>query len=241
MSQEDYTIANAPGASVRADLNNQLQAIVTWNSGDGAPDPSFPHMPWPDTAEGLMKQRNSANTEWITIGKLGFPHWDIKEFLSGTKMLFYQDTAPDGWSLLDTLNNKYVYITKGSIAGGETGGTIHSTGSYTISGLTHAHTHTGPSHTHSTPNHSHSLNSSPVGGLGGVANERIVESGGYYDRAAMVGSDTRNALISSTTSSGGGTTGAGGNGATSGASTDGIVSDGTWRLPGYCCIICEKD
>jgi hypothetical protein len=53
---------------------------------------------------------------------------------SGTKMLFYADIAPTGWIIVNTVDDKLAYITKGSVAGGETGGGVHSTGSWTITG-----------------------------------------------------------------------------------------------------------
>ena len=37
MAQHDYNIANAGGATVRADINNVLEAIQSLNSGTGAP------------------------------------------------------------------------------------------------------------------------------------------------------------------------------------------------------------
>ncbi len=55
---------------------------------------------------------------------------------SGEKILFYKNTAVAGYSLLDTLDDKVVYVTKGSVAGGQTGGGVHSTGTWTISGIT---------------------------------------------------------------------------------------------------------
>ena len=63
---------------------------------------------------------------------------------AGTKMLFYADAAPTGWTIQNTLDDKVVFVTKGAAAGGETGGEAHSTGVWTISGLA------GPSHKHST-------------------------------------------------------------------------------------------
>jgi len=50
---------------------------------------------------------------------------------AGTKAIFYQDSAPDGWTIQDTLDDKLVFITKGSAAGGEPGGQAHSSGSWT--------------------------------------------------------------------------------------------------------------
>lgn len=76
---------------------------------------------------------------------------------SGTEMIFYQDMAPTGWIIKDTLDDKLVYITKGSGAGGETGGGTLSSGSWYLSGESgslgcEGHAITGdelPSHRHS--------------------------------------------------------------------------------------------
>ena len=65
---------------------------------------------------------------------------------SGEKILFYKNTAVVGYSLLDTLDDKLVFVTKGSVAGGQTGGTVHSTGTWTQ-----------PNHLHTTGNHSLSI------------------------------------------------------------------------------------
>lgn len=67
MSTHDYAIANASGATVRADINNALLAIVSNNSSATAPSPTFAHMFWADTAAGALKKRNAANTAWITL------------------------------------------------------------------------------------------------------------------------------------------------------------------------------
>lgn len=70
MAQHDYVIANASGATVRADLNSALAAIVSLNSGATAPSPTYAYMPWADTATGLLKLRNAANSAWVTVGTL---------------------------------------------------------------------------------------------------------------------------------------------------------------------------
>ena len=70
MAQHDYVIANASGAAVRADLNNALSAIVTNNSGTSAPSPTYAYQWWPDTTTGLLKLRNAANSDWVTVGTL---------------------------------------------------------------------------------------------------------------------------------------------------------------------------
>lgn len=70
MAQHDYVIDNATGAAVRADLNNAFSAIATLNSGATAPTTTYAYQPWADTATGLLKLRNAANTAWITVGTL---------------------------------------------------------------------------------------------------------------------------------------------------------------------------
>ena len=78
------------------------------------------------------------------------------ELPTGVKMLFYQDTAPTGWTIQNTLDDKLVFVTKGSAAGGQVGGAVHSTGSWTISGLS------GPSHVHDI-NEEHELDGNTLG------------------------------------------------------------------------------
>lgn len=67
MAQHDYIIDNQPGAAFRADLNAALAAIVTLNSGPTAPSPTYPHQLWADTASGILKMRNAANTAWVDV------------------------------------------------------------------------------------------------------------------------------------------------------------------------------
>ena len=70
MATHDYVIANGTGAAVRSDLNDALAAIVSNNSSSTAPTTTYAYMWWPDTTTGLLKQRNAANSAWITIGTL---------------------------------------------------------------------------------------------------------------------------------------------------------------------------
>lgn len=70
MSQHDYAIADADGATFLADLNAMAQAVASNNSGATAPSPTYAHMWWPDTANDLLKQRNAANSAWIDVCKL---------------------------------------------------------------------------------------------------------------------------------------------------------------------------
>jgi hypothetical protein len=70
MAQDDLAVANGSGAAVRADLNANLQALGTLMSGNSAPSTTHQFMWWADTANDLLKQRNAANSAWITKGTL---------------------------------------------------------------------------------------------------------------------------------------------------------------------------
>ena len=65
MAQHDYDISNASGATVRADLNSVLDAIVDNNSGNSAPSTTFANMWWYDTSNSILKVRNAANNAWV--------------------------------------------------------------------------------------------------------------------------------------------------------------------------------
>jgi len=71
MAIHDYVIDNQTGAAFRADLNNALAATVTLNSSATAPTTTYAYMLWSDTTAGELKQRNSANNGWVSIGTLG--------------------------------------------------------------------------------------------------------------------------------------------------------------------------
>lgn len=68
--QHDQNIANADGATVRADINNALAALFSLSSGSSAPSTTIAYQLWADTTNALLKQRNAANTGWIVRGTL---------------------------------------------------------------------------------------------------------------------------------------------------------------------------
>jgi len=179
------------------------------------------------TGSQTLKMNSGATApEWVTVAGGDIP--------SGTKMLFYADTAPTGWTIDNTLDDKVVFITKGSSAGGETGGGAHSSGTWTQPN----HTHTGPSHTHTTaamtldtakiPSHTHVMN--------------IWNGGATFTNTRAFGCDSPVAVAPETGSTGSGNshehgaTGADGTGATG----DGATAN-TWRPAAYCMIICSKN
>ncbi len=66
MPQHDYDIANAAGATFRADINSMAAAIVQTNAGSSAPSAMFANMEWYDQTAGLLKQRDPTNALWNT-------------------------------------------------------------------------------------------------------------------------------------------------------------------------------
>ena len=172
-------------------------------------------------------------------------------------MLFYQDAAPLSWTLLNTLDDKVVYVTKGSAAGGQTGGAVHSAGTWTQPGHTHtggshthtwpSHTHTGPSHTHTGPSHTHRV----AGTTGSPSDSDHYDDVDAAQAAAAGTYHTHNVDFYSqaegtgaTGLGGTGLTGAGGNGATGAGGTESTgvsATANTWRPAAYSMIMCSKD
>jgi hypothetical protein len=73
--QHDYDVANGPGATVRADINNAFEAVATNNSGGTAPAAIYANMWWFDTATNILKQRDEANTAWINVAYKNGSDW----------------------------------------------------------------------------------------------------------------------------------------------------------------------
>lgn len=72
MATHDYVLANQSGSSFRSDLNNALAAIVSSNSSATEPATPYAYQYWIDTSATpeLIKQRNSTNDGWITLGEV---------------------------------------------------------------------------------------------------------------------------------------------------------------------------
>lgn len=153
---------------------------------------------------------------------------------SGEIILFEKDTAVTGYTLQTDKDDMAVYITKGSGAGGESGGTDKTGGTWTQPD----HTHTGPSHTHTGPSHRHqwfdyqatatvnnrSYNSS--GTLIDLTNSSTTGSGLTLQCTSRTADDHLSQDFY-TSNSGTGATGASGTGATGGSATV-----NTWRPSG---------
>ena len=82
--QADYVVSNGTGAAVRSDINGQLAAIVSNNSGATAPSTTYAYMLWADTTTNLLKLRNGANSAWITVGDLTATNLGLASLASPT-------------------------------------------------------------------------------------------------------------------------------------------------------------
>lgn len=70
MTQSNFNLPNTDGATFRSNNNTAHQAHATWSAGSTAPSTTYPYQVWVDTANSLLKRRNSANTAWITEAEL---------------------------------------------------------------------------------------------------------------------------------------------------------------------------
>ena len=82
--QADYVVANASGSAFRADLNNQLAAIVANNSGATEPATMYAFQWWADTTTSTLKLRNASNNAWVTIGTLASTNLGLLSLAGGT-------------------------------------------------------------------------------------------------------------------------------------------------------------
>lgn len=101
-----------------------------------------------DTTRNVLQRDNG--TSWDDVGAV---------IPSGTKMVFYQASAPVGWTAV-ALNDKFLRVVTAGGTGGSTGGTVAASTSLAHTHTVASHTHTGPSHTHtisSDGTHSHSV------------------------------------------------------------------------------------
>ena len=98
MPTHDYIIANGTGAAVRADINSALSAIVSLNSSASEPGTMYAYQLWADTAAGLLKIRNGANSAWITLRQLDgdFSIVAVEDGLQATPSLTFTNDLNTG-------------------------------------------------------------------------------------------------------------------------------------------------
>lgn len=163
----------------------------------------------------------------------------IVQFESGvTKMQFYNDASPLGWTIDQTLDEHMVRLTNGSVAGGQAGGTSGGTNDFSAQFTTLNASAVAisvsqmPSHNHTMNAHAHTLlGKSGTGDSVFQANFRFASStpGGEY--MTNTGTNTNNTEgLASTTS----TMQAKGGGATHDHTVD-------LRAKWAACIVATKD
>lgn len=101
-----------------------------------------------DQADDMPYFGDDVNNDWRTLNDVPY----------GSRFFFESDTAHTGYSLLTIINERLLYVTKGSVAGGESGGSAKSGSTWTQPSHSHtqSHTHTVASHNHGLGSHTHS-------------------------------------------------------------------------------------
>lgn len=181
-----------------------------------------------DTGSGqieLFHQDESGNETQITDRGLS-----AQPFEAGTKCVFYQASAPTGWTQDTSVNDRVLRIVSGS--GGGTGG------SWTISGLGQGNLSVDghqlsiseiPSHNHGGGNHSHAQRGDPTTtGATNSVKENTDGSGTINNLNNTAGSGT---IISTE----------GGDGSHSHGLSGSPDQDGTWRPSHIDVIVASKD
>jgi len=149
---------NSPAEShavLSGDINQIRENCVQLRkheSGASAPSNLVAGMLWHDINGPYLKIRKNDNSSWLYIllstaacteGQILATPAEINKacdlttnafFTSGgvRKLLFYENVVPTGWTIQNTLDDKLVFVTKGSVAGGQTGGAAHTTGLWTL-------------------------------------------------------------------------------------------------------------
>lgn len=141
MSQNDLVVANASGATVRADINSALQAQASKQGGTSAPATTYPNQDWFDTTNDTWWIRDEANTAWVKLGTLVGSVWTpwINGVAQGNmSTLVYTAIAQD---LI--MSAKQLQTAKATVASATTpnlstaaGNAIELTGTTTITGFT---------------------------------------------------------------------------------------------------------
>ena len=84
MAQSDQQIQNASGSTVRADLNNNFDALFSNNSGASEPAVTSAFMWFADTNNDELKIRNAADSAFITVGTLSETNFGLAAKASPT-------------------------------------------------------------------------------------------------------------------------------------------------------------
>jgi hypothetical protein len=139
MATHDYNIANQTGANFRADLNNALAAIVSNNYGSTDPATVLDAgingqcQWWADSATGLLKLRNTGDTDWVVVGSLSdaylglapFAYYRLNSALTGADVNTAQNLFGVGISLAADSVYEFEMVFRLNKTGGTT---VHTVG-----------------------------------------------------------------------------------------------------------------
>lgn len=132
MSQGSLSIPNQSGAGFRSDVNANLQALGTLQSGATAPTTTYAYMLWADTTAGQLKQRDASNASWIVIGTLGSTNLGLATLASPT--FTGTVTIPAGASISGYLTTSSASSTYAPLASPTFTGTVTIPAGASISG-----------------------------------------------------------------------------------------------------------
>ena len=191
-----------------------------------------------DKAIGLDSTPAEGGLSYDTVNHrlvIGLPDGEFAylPFPPGTRMIFAQDVAPPGWKIVDTIDDKLVYISKGSANGGWPGGEFLPVGQWEIDGfVTTATAEEAGAHQHASPlpYKSGSRDDAPVLEDAPFGVEWRSEGVHYFDvddtdyhgptsgfkKTSEAGAHTHNVIVD-------------------------ITHDGLWRPASFVCIIAEKE
>ena len=97
MSQNDFNLANQGFPSMRADLNDALQALASNSAGATAPTVTYKSQWWYDTTNNTLYFRNEDNDGWIEFVKFSQANdsWNLRDILvkSGTATITMEDSG----------------------------------------------------------------------------------------------------------------------------------------------------
>ncbi len=119
MAQADGIVDNGSGAVVRADINTQLAAVFTLNSGGTAPSTTYAYMWWVDTSgTPILKQRNATNTGWVSKGLIADTFLTSSD-IGSTVQAYDADTAKldvnQDWTATQRSQATHTATTGGSV------------------------------------------------------------------------------------------------------------------------------
>lgn len=132
MSQHSFVIPNESGALFRADNNNALQALASSSLGATAPATTYAGQFWGDTTAVLLKQRDSTNSSWITVGILNAANLGLLALAGGT----VTGNIVMSGAAIELAQGANVASATTTVLDGTTGNIIDITGTNAITGIT---------------------------------------------------------------------------------------------------------